>query len=239
MSKVQWIKINIDILNDEKIKLIDAMPEADAIFRIWIGLLTLAAKTNEDGLIYLSEDMPYTDEMLSTILHRPLNIVRLALETLTQLKMITKENEIIHISNWHKHQNIDGLDKIREQNRIRQQKYRKNQKLLLLNKDIDKDIDIEENVTNNVIFECEYFSITKEMNNKYSSIYNFDLLKEYKKMEIWLDANPLRRKKNYNRFIANWLANTKGEKKQQPPEKIEVPPEVYKKLHELKEVTFE
>ena len=31
-------------------------------------------------------------------------------------------------------------------------------------------------------------------------------------MEAWLAANPERRKKNYEKFIVNWLARAKGEK---------------------------
>jgi len=35
---------------------------------------------------------------------------------------------------------------------------------------------------------------------------------ELKKMEAWLIANPYRHKKNYERFIVNWLGRAKGEK---------------------------
>lgn len=41
---------------------------------------------------------------------------------------------------------------------------------------------------------------------------NADVLGELKKMSAWLDANPGKRKKQYKRFIVNWLsgANQKG-----------------------------
>lgn len=226
MSEVKWIKISINILNDEKIKLIDSMPEADAIFRIWIGLLSLAAKTNDNGLIYLSKDIPYTDEMFSTILHRPLNIIRLALGVFVNFEMIEIDNKKnILIKNWHKHQNLEGLEKIREQNRIRQERYREKQKEITndINKDIDKNR-IEENVTSNVIFSCNYFSIFKGDYEKYKELYmGIDLMKEFKRMEIWLDANPSKRKtkRGYPRFIVNWLNRTKGDNKK--IEKIEIP----------------
>ena len=35
---------------------------------------------------------------------------------------------------------------------------------------------------------------------------------ELKKMEAWLTANPKRLKKNYEKFIVNWLKRTKGGK---------------------------
>lgn len=34
------------------------------------------------------------------------------------------------------------------------------------------------------------------------------IVKEFYKMELWLDLNPKRRKKNYPRFIYNWLCRT-------------------------------
>ena len=40
------------------------------------------------------------------------------------------ENGLISVSGWSEHQNIEGMEKIREQNRLRKQKQRENQKLL-------------------------------------------------------------------------------------------------------------
>ena len=116
---VKWIKITTNIFDDEKIKLIDAMPERDGIFVIWIKLLTLAGRINEDGLIYLNDDVPYTDEMLATVFNRPVTVVRLALKVFSDFRMITIDDSTIEIINWEKHQNISGLDKIREQTKLR------------------------------------------------------------------------------------------------------------------------
>ena len=59
MSDIKWIKLATCMPDDEKIKLIDAMPERDTIHYIWIRLLIQAGKTNADGEIFLSEDMPW------------------------------------------------------------------------------------------------------------------------------------------------------------------------------------
>ena len=130
MSEISWIKLKTKMFDDEKIQLIEALPEADAILIIWVKLLILAGKTNSNGFILLAENIPYSTEMLSTIFRRPLQIVKFALKTLKDFGMIEiLENNVISISNWEKHQNIEGLDKVREQNRLRQQKFR-DQKLL-------------------------------------------------------------------------------------------------------------
>ena len=161
MSEVKWIKITTDIFNDEKMLLIESMPDSDSIIVIWFKLLSLAGKSNNGGLIMMSDKIPYTKDMLPILFRRKVTVVELALHTFVQFGMIEiLDNDTILVSNWGKHQNIKGLDDIREQNKIRQQKYRDNQKKLLLeNKDkkqkdeeLDKeeDIDIEGNATNNV-----------------------------------------------------------------------------------------
>lgn len=129
MSEVKWIKLTTDIFDDEKIKLIDALPERDGIFVIWIRLLVLAGKRNDNGTIYLNEEIPYTDEMLSTLFSRPVSIIRLSLETLKRLNMIRiLDDQKIEIVNWDKHQNIEGLERIREQGRKRVAAFRERKK---------------------------------------------------------------------------------------------------------------
>jgi predicted phage replisome organizer len=130
LAEVKWIKITTDMFDDEKIRLIESMPEGDAILVTWIKLLTLAGKTNDSGTIYLTETIPYTEDMLSTICRRPLQIIRLALQTFEKLEMIAIENGIINIVNWEKHQNIERLQQIREQTRTRVARFREKQRLL-------------------------------------------------------------------------------------------------------------
>ena len=130
MAEVQWIKLKVGMFDDSKIKYIEALPERDTIITIWVKLLTLAGKYNEQGFIMLSENLPYNEEMLANEFNRPLNSVRLALQTFKKLGMIEQIQGVIKISNWEKHQNIEGLDKIREQNRLRKQRQRDKQKLL-------------------------------------------------------------------------------------------------------------
>ncbi|NFO28814.1 DnaD domain protein [Clostridium botulinum] len=131
MGDIKWIKVTTDMFEDEKIRLIDAMPERDTIHYIWIRLLVQAGKTNSHGFIFLGEDIPYTDEMLSTIFCRPLSSIRLALKTLSAFRMIqVDEDNFIKITNWEKYQNVEGMEKVREQNKIRAKKYREKKKQL-------------------------------------------------------------------------------------------------------------
>ena len=143
MSEIKWIKITTDIFDDEKICLIDALPDRDAIIVIWIKLITLAGKLNRKGVLAISKNIVYTDEMLAQTFHRPLNTVRMALEVFEKFGMVEKIDGVIMLPNWEKHQNIDGMEKIKEQNRNRAARHRQKQKLLAQ--------DNESNVTNNVM----------------------------------------------------------------------------------------
>lgn len=202
MNEVKWIKIVTDIFDDEKMLLIDGMPERDGILVIWFKLLCLAGKQNNCGLLTLTDKIAYTDEMLSQVFRRPLNTVRLALETFEQFGMIEIINDTIAISNWEKHQNQDAMDKIREQNRQRVAKYRNKQKstleigqndkcnvtvtlpVTLRNAtDIDKDIDID-NIEDNKL---SSLSKTECFDKKYTSkdIVNLyhDICRSYPKVK--------------------------------------------------------
>lgn len=160
MADVKWIKICTDIFGDEKIQLIECLPEGDGIIVIWFKLLCLAGKQNNGGVFMMNDRIAYTDEMLATIFRRPINIVRLALKTFEQFGMIEIVNNAYTIPNWEKHQSIDKLEQLREQNRLRVAKHREKQKLLSGGEecnitvmkcnaiDIDKEIDIDKDKKN-------------------------------------------------------------------------------------------
>ncbi|VRE16845.1 gp19 [Streptococcus pneumoniae] len=166
MSEIKWIKITTDIFDDEKICLIDALPDPDAILVIWFKILTLAGKHNSNGLLMMTDKVHYTDEMLATIFRRPLNTVRMAIGVFEQFGMIEIIDGIISLPNWEKHQNVDGMEKIKEQTRNRVAKYRKKQKNLALgnvtgnvtvtdgnalDKELDKELDKDIEINNNKV----------------------------------------------------------------------------------------
>lgn len=128
---VKWIKLSTSIFDNRKIKVIESMPDGDSIIVIWLKLLILASNVNDDGLVYLTKDVPYTDEMLASIFDKPIMTVRLALDTFSRFGMIEIVNDIIMISNWGKYQNPEGMEKIREQTRKRVSEYRERKKALL------------------------------------------------------------------------------------------------------------
>ena len=140
MAKVKWIKLCTDIFDDEKIMLIDALPERDSLLVIWFKLLCLAGKQNNGGVFMFNDRIAYTDEMLATIFQRPVNIVRLALSTFETFDMIEIVNNTITIPNWEKHQNLKQFEKAQEQTRERVAKHREKQRLLTAEKTCNAEI---------------------------------------------------------------------------------------------------
>ena len=130
MAEVKWIKLCTDVFNDEKMMLIESMPESDAIIVIWFKLLCLAGTQNNGGVFMLNEKIPFNDEMLAAIFRRPINIVRLALSTFENFGMVEIVNNVYTIPNWEKHQNVDKMEEIREYNKLKQRESRAKRKLL-------------------------------------------------------------------------------------------------------------
>lgn len=135
MADVKWIKIVTDVFDDEKILLIESLPEADSIIVIWFKLLCLAGKQNNSGVFMMNSRIHYTDEMFATIFRRNINTVRLALSTFENFGMIEKVNEAVTIPNWSKHQNFDQIEKKNEYQREYMREYRAKQKLLASSED--------------------------------------------------------------------------------------------------------
>lgn len=129
LMNVKWIKITTDVFDDEKIRLIETLPDSDTVLVIWFKLLSMAGRCNDSGLIYLTRDIPYNDEMLSTILRRQVNTIRMALDQFVKMEMIAIVDDFIEIVNWEKHQNIEGLERIKEKTRLRVQKHRDKKKI--------------------------------------------------------------------------------------------------------------
>lgn len=130
MAEVKWIKITTDMFDNRKIKHLRRLPDGNNIVLIWVMLLTMAGRCNSGGMIFLTENIPYTPKMLADELGFEENTVRLALEALERLGMVVSSDGCFAIAGWSEHQNIDGMEKIREQNRLRKQRQRENQKLL-------------------------------------------------------------------------------------------------------------
>lgn len=155
MADVKWIKITTDIFDDEKILLIESLPDSYAIITVWFKLLCLAGKQNNSGVFMMSNKIAYTDKMLATVFRMKETTVTMALKTFEEFGMVEIVDGVITIPNWGKHQSLDQLETKKNYMRGYMKEYREKQKLLTgktnsktnvseADKDIEEDIEIEE-----------------------------------------------------------------------------------------------
>ena len=130
MADVKWIKLTTNMFDNRKIKHLRKLPDGNNIVLLWIMLLTMAGRCNAGGMIFLTENIPYTPKMLADELDFEENTVRLGIEALENLDMICTQNGCFTIAGWEEYQNIDKLAEMREQHRLSQAKYRQKQKAL-------------------------------------------------------------------------------------------------------------
>ena len=141
MADVKWIKITTDVFDDEKILLIESLPDSYAIITVWFKLLCLAGKQNNSG-VFMMGQMPYTDSMLATIFRMKESTVTMALKTFEQFGMVEIINGVITIPNWDKHQSLDAYEKKKARDRLYQQERRNRQKMLALKESSDTSPDV-------------------------------------------------------------------------------------------------
>lgn len=130
MADVKWIKITTDIFDDEKILLIESLPDSYAIITVWFKLLCLAGKQNNSG-VFMMGRVAYTDKMLATIFRMKESTVTMALHTFEQFGMVEIIDGVITIPNWNKHQSLDAYEKKKERDRLYQAERRANQRALI------------------------------------------------------------------------------------------------------------
>jgi predicted phage replisome organizer len=163
LAEVKWIKMATNIWDNRKIVQIESLPDGDTIIVIWLKLLCLAGTTNDSGMVYFTKEIPYTEQMLSTLFNRPLATIQFALKVFQEFEMISIIDDFLQISNWKKYQNIEGMDKIREQNRIRKQNQRERQKIMIeqdMSRDMSRDVTQQNKIKN------KKEDIDKEKDNK-------------------------------------------------------------------------
>ena len=198
MTEIQWIKLSVGLFDDAKIKIIEGMPEHDTILVIWLKLLIWAGRDNDRGCLRLS-GITMTDEHMASVLGRPINTVRIAMQTLTALKMIeVHEDHTLFIRNWEKWQNIEGMEKVRLQTKVRTDKYRF---LLEEGRSEASDVTIDATVTSQNVTDTlrdgtdkiriDKIRIDKNTNNTTNQ--NF-ILPSWINVETWNDYIEMRKK---------------------------------------------
>lgn len=189
---IPFFKVDIEILNDSKIKLLRKMPEGDTLLVLWIGLLSLAMKADDPGTVELGKGIPFTAEMLSAELDIKITTVRMGLETFQKLRMVDMlDADTIYITNFEKHQALDKIRSNREATRKRVASHRQRVKSIAQNNSNGYNDDCNANVTNDVTNQSKNSNGTEENLIEFNRIDINREEKEYTRDERFPPPPPL------------------------------------------------
>lgn len=178
-KKYYWLKLQNDFFKRNDIRVVEAMPNGKDYIIFYLKLL--CESIVNDGVLRFSEEIPYSDEMLSTITNTNIDVVRSAINVFKELKMIEIyddgtlfmkqiEKMVGSETKWANYKRVS-----RNQNKEIGQCPTNVQKQIGncpidIEKDIDIDIDIDKDIENKII---DLLSSSK-------NIYiNLKLVKEY------------------------------------------------------------
>ena len=150
MAEISWIKLDVGLFGNRKIKEIRRQKGGDMTVLIWIMLLTMAGKCNAAGMIWITEGIPYSVASLADELRIKPAQIRAALDTLEEFRMIRVDEDGICVLDWEAHQNVEGMDRVREKTNNRVKAYRDRKKAVMqCNADVTQGNSLDEryNVT--------------------------------------------------------------------------------------------
>ena len=176
MAEVKWIKLMVGMFDGMSFKRIKRARIGGEKFRdkltaIWFELLDLAGKCNHNGAFIEPNGRPFTNIAdLAAMIDRDEEELQLCMNFFVNEGMVTYVDDVYMLTNWGEYQNVDGLEKIREQTRKRVQNHRQRKKEALLQApecnvtcnvtlthgnetDKDKEIDIDKDIDNSVCIE--------------------------------------------------------------------------------------
>lgn len=145
MADVGWVRLSTRLFENRKIKYLLNQPKGAELVLLWVHLLCTAGTVNDGGRVYISQNVMYTPQSLAADFGVPKTIADKALTLFQDLELIEVESDgCIQILGWEKHQNVTGLEKIREQNRLRKQKQRQCDKSRNVDEDMSRDSHVTE-----------------------------------------------------------------------------------------------
>ena len=191
----EWVKLSTNIFANKKIRILRSYPDGDSLALLWINLICCAGEINDNGMVYLTEGVPYTPDMLAAVVGYDIDTVNTALDVFQKLNMVEVDEEgYITILGWEEHQNAGELAKIKERERAKQgmrkcREKRKTADVTESNEQENNDVTCNNAQENNGVTEC-YGNVTPMLQdvtrnndvtnadvtvqNKNKNIYNYD-----------------------------------------------------------------
>lgn len=129
MARVEWIRLDVDIFQNPKLKRIRREEYGTDKILVWIMMLTTAGRCNEGGMLKMGDGMPYEIEDLVDEYHLPQEVVAEAIKSFMRYGLVEQTDGCYCLPGWEEHQNSEGLERIREGNRERKRAERERKKM--------------------------------------------------------------------------------------------------------------
>lgn len=207
-NDVKWIKFMVGTFDGmsfkrvKRAKIDGVINFRDKLTAVWFELLDLGGKVNNQGFLVNDEFAFRNYEDIAIVLDRTTEEVEMCIKWFVTEGMMKIIDDIFLISNWEKYQNTEGLEKIRLQNKERQQRFRENKKKLSL--ELKEEEKQNSNVTHNVIVTKPSISnslslISNSLNNKPNT--NNTIIKEH--INIIIEYLNIKARKKFKNVESN------------------------------------
>lgn len=151
-TALAWIKLDINFLDNSKIKIIRKLPDGSSIVLLWVALMCEAMKSRTPGVLNLPTSMPKAS-YLSTIADIPESTVQLGLRVFDELSMLVQGDGFLEIPGFREHQAINQIEYRRELTRLKVAKSRaRDAGLIDKSKEFEKKIaDLKSNMLDGLV----------------------------------------------------------------------------------------
>ena len=195
MRERKYVKLRSDMYSDTKFKIIDTKPERDMIHYVWTRLLTLAAKVNLAGDLFMSRNLPYTLETLAIEFNRSEEQIKLAIDVFLELEMIELiDGRIYRVKNFAKHQNIKVDEKVKSEDKEVNVK--------------NVETDTKAVITNEVCDEEEKRSDREEEEKDKDKGYENNAVENEGKRELEINNSRINKENSQSREISNGISQS-------------------------------
>lgn len=218
-KRYYWLKLKRDFFKRHDIRIIEAMPNGKDYILFYLKLL--CESVDHDGSLRFSEQIPYNENMLSTITNTNVDTVRNAIDIFSQLGMM----EVLDDGTFYMNEVQKMIGSAADNdNANRQRRFREKQKKLALSlcyesvtknnesksKRIDTDIEIEKEKKEKRFIPPSLEDVKSYINEKGYEVNAEAFINFYESKGWYVGKNKM---KNWRAAVANWNQRNKSDRK--------------------------
>ncbi len=193
---MKWFKTPTDKYDDPRMKMLRSLENGNIFALILDMLYTMAARNNANGIISLTDEIPYTESMLGSVLGFETELVVSALDALEMCGYIGRKNGFIFILDWHNGQFSEWKERrvMKEQEEKKKEQKEKNQKKEKKEKKTEQERETERETEAETETETEAEAEAERDCEKVQSLYS-GICISYPRVEVFSDSHKAAIKK--------------------------------------------